>query len=393
MNKGIDAVMAVAKRPEMVFVQGKGSWLWDRRGRKYLDFVQGWACNSLGHSPSLLVDALSEQAAVLLNPGPGFYNEPMLQLAELLVEHSVLDKVFFANSGAEANEGAIKLARKWGQLHRRGAFEIITLQQGFHGRTLATMSASGKPGWDSLFEPKVQGFTKVPPHDLQALQQAINDNTVAVMLELVQGEAGVLPLDKGYVQALAKLAREQGLLLIIDEIQTGIGRTGSLFAYEQYGIEPDIMSLGKGLGGGLPLAALLCKEVVSCFDYGEQGGTFNGNPLVCRGGYAVLRAVLAEGFLSKVQGNSQALRQGLEGLSEKYGLGEVRGMGLLLALNVGVLSSAEIVQQAMAEGLLLNAPRDNVLRLMPALNVKGREIEQMLQILNKVIGEVKHGTD
>ncbi|MCB1838560.1 MAG: aminotransferase class III-fold pyridoxal phosphate-dependent enzyme, partial [Alcanivoracaceae bacterium] len=202
-------------------------------------------------------------------------------LANRLADSSAFDQVFFANSGAEANEGAIKLARKWGSLHRNGAYGIITFENGFHGRTLATMAASGKPGWQALFEPKVPGFTKVPYNDLDAVAAAADSHTVAVMLEPIQGEAGVIPADSTFVQGLRQLTREREMLLIFDEIQTGMGRTGSLFAYQALGVEPDIMTLGKGIGGGVPLAALLTTDAVSCFAPGDQGGTYNGNPLMC----------------------------------------------------------------------------------------------------------------
>src|SRR5438094_686590 len=273
----LDRIMKIAERPPIVMVKGAGSWLWDRAGTRYLDFVQGWAVNCLGHSPRVVLDALAAQGAQLMNCSPAYYNEPMAKLATRLAEASGLDQVFLCNSGAEANEGAIKLARKWGARHRSGAFEIITMEHGFHGRTLATMSASGKPQWEQLFEPKVPGFPKVPLNDIAAVERAITAKTVAVMLEPIQGEAGVLVAAEDYLQALRALTRREGILLILDEIQTGIGRTGKFFGFEHAGIAPDIMTLGKGLGGGIPLAALVADEDVCCFEHGDQGGTFNGN--------------------------------------------------------------------------------------------------------------------
>src|SRR5947207_5607391 len=292
-----DALMEITARPPAIFVRGEGSFLWDDTGKRYLDFIQGWAVNCLGHSPPVIADALAAQARLLLTPSPAFYNGPSLKLAKALVDHSCFDRVFFTNSGAEANEGAIKLARKYGALHKKGAHEIITFEGGFHGRTLATMSASGKKAFEPLFEPKVAGFRKAKLNDLDSVKALITNKTVAVMLEPIQGEAGVWPATDQFLQELRALTKEHGLLLIFDEIQTGVGRTGKLFHYEHADIEPDIMTLGKGIGGGVPLAVLLAMEHASCFEHGDQGGTFNGNPLMCAAGLAVLEHVSAPEFL------------------------------------------------------------------------------------------------
>src|ERR1700754_2679370 len=250
-----DALMDITARPKTVFERGEGAWLWDDTGKRYLDFIQGWAVNSLGHSPPAVADALAAQAKRLLTPSPAYFNDASLKLAKALVDQSCFDQVFFANSGAEANEGAIKLARKYGALHKNGAYEIITFEGGFHGRTLATMSASGKKAFEPLFEPKVPGFRKAQLNDIESVEQLINENTVAVMLEPIQGEAGVWPASDQFLRDLRALTSAHGLLLIFDEIQTGMGRTGKLFHYEHTGIAPDIMTLGKGIGGGVPLAA------------------------------------------------------------------------------------------------------------------------------------------
>lgn len=231
--------------------RGEGAYIYDSRGKRYLDWVQGWAVNCLGHAPPALVQALATQTATLINPSPAFYNAPTLELAALLTRHSCFDQVFFASSGAEANGGAIKLARKWGQLHKQGAYEIISFAEGFHGRTLATMSVSGKPGWDSIFVPQVPGFPKALLNDLASARGLISASTVAILLEPIQGEAGVIPVSPEFMRGLRTLCDEHELLLIVDEVQTGCGRAGTLFAYEQSGIEPDIMTLGKGLGGGV----------------------------------------------------------------------------------------------------------------------------------------------
>jgi acetylornithine/N-succinyldiaminopimelate aminotransferase len=377
--------MQVAVRPPQVFVSGSGSWLVDETGRRYLDFVQGWAVNCLGHCPPELTQALGEQAQRLVNSSPAFFNQPAARLAQLLAAHSCFDQVFFCNSGAEANEGAIKLARKWGVKQRGGAFEIITFDNAFHGRTLATMSASGKPQWNALFEPKVAGFPKAPFGDLGAVAKLINQRTAAVMLEPVQGEAGVIPATREFMQGLRALTAESGVLLIVDEIQTGMGRSGKLFAYEHAAIDPDIMTLGKGLGGGVPLAALLAREAVCCFEPGDQGGTFNGNPLMTAVGCAVMQALLAPGFLDEVARKGDYLRLRLERLSARHRLGEVRGQGLLLALELGSDLCPLLVERARERGLLLNSPRPGVLRFMPALNVGDGEIDAAVALLDALL--------
>ena len=387
----LDALMEITARPPLVFVRGEGSWIYDHEGRKYLDFIQGWAVNCLGHSPRTIADALAAQAATLVNPSPAFWNAPSAELAKRLVDHSCFDRVFFANSGAEANEGAIKLARKWGAKFKDGAHEIITFDHAFHGRTLATMAASGKAGWDKLFEPKVPGFPKAKLNDLASVEALITPRTVAVMLEPIQGEAGVLEAADEFMQRLRALTTARGLLLIVDEVQTGIGRTGKLFGYEHAGIEPDIMALGKGLGGGVPLAALLAKEAVCCFEHGDQGGTFNGNPLMTAVGCAVIDAVLAPGFLDGVAARGRELAQGLRRLSSKHRLGVVRGRGLLVALDLGQDAGGKVVDAARERGLLVNSPRPQSLRFMPALTTSGAEIEAMLGILDGALGEVLGG--
>ncbi|MEI7431399.1 MAG: acetylornithine transaminase [Betaproteobacteria bacterium] len=379
------SLMPIAIRPDLVFVRGEGAYLYDASGRRYLDWVQGWAVNCLGHSPSVLVQALHAQAETLINPSPGFYSQPAIDLANLLTRNSCFDHVFFASSGAEANEGAIKLARKWGQLHKGGAFEIITFENAFHGRTLATMSASGKPGWDMIFAPQVPGFPKATLNDLGSVTRLISSNTVAIMLEPTQGEAGVIPADTAFLKGLRELCDNHGLLLILDEVQTGCGRSGTLFAYEHYGIEPDIMTLGKGIGGGVPLSALLAKQACSCFVPGDQGGTYCGNPLMCAAGLAVMHSLLAEGFLTVSQQISMVMADGLRALSDEFGLGEVRGQGWLQALELGGQSSSQVVTLARERGLLLNAPRPNCLRFMPALNTTLAELDEGFEILRQTL--------
>lgn len=383
------ALMWTAERPGFVMVDGQGSWLVDDSGKRYLDFVQGWAVNALGHGHPAMLDALAKQAARLVNPSPAYFNAPSLALAELLTSHSAFDRVFFANTGAEANEGAIKLARKWGQLHKGGAFEIVTFENGFHGRTLATMSATGKPGWHARFPPQVDGFPKARLNDPASVEALIGPRTVAVMLEPVQGEAGVVPATSAFLRDLRALTERHRLLLIVDEVQTGMGRTGRLFAHEHAGIAPDIMTLGKGLGGGVPLAALLAREEICCFEAGDQGGTFNGNPLMTAAGLAVLETLLAPGFLAEVERKGRYLSEKLAALSEEFGLHGERGAGLLRALVLADGRAPALVRRAQErrpEGLLLNAPRPNLLRFMPALTVSIEEIDLMAGWLAEMLG-------
>ena len=389
----IHALMEITERPDLVFVEGNGSWLIDHAGKRYLDFVQGWAVNCLGHCPDVMIEALDTQARRLITPSPAYFNEPSLRLADMLAAHSSFQRVFFTNSGAEANEGAIKLARKWGQRFKDGAFEIITFDHGFHGRTLATMSASGKPGWDTMFAPQVEGFPKAALNDIASVEKRLTDRSAAVMLEPVQGEGGVLPAGVKFLRALRALTKRHNCLMIVDEIQTGVGRTGKLFAYQHFARTdeeaPDIMTLGKGLGGGVPLAALCAKEAVSVFEHGEQGGTFNGSPLMTAVGCAVLEAMLAPGFLPGVADMGRYLSERLNALVGELGLSHERGLGLLRALDLGAGTGGAVVAYARDDlqkhpgwentGLLLNSPRHDTLRFMPALNVTRAEIDRMIE--------------
>ncbi|SAL19279.1 acetylornithine transaminase protein [Caballeronia arvi] len=384
----VDSLMYITNRPEIVFTHGKGSWLYDNTGKRYLDFIQGWAVNSLGHCNEGMIEALEKQARTLINPSPAFYNGPMAQLAGLLTANSCFDKVFFANSGAEANEGAIKLARKWGKKFRSGAYEIITMDHSFHGRTLATMSASGKTGWDTIYAPQVPGFPKADLNDIASVEKLINEKTVAVMLEPIQGEGGVIPATREFMQQLRALTKKHNILLIVDEVQSGCGRAGTLFAYELSGIEPDIMTLGKGIGGGMPLAALLSTADIACFEAGDQGGTYNGNPLMTAVGYSVISQLVAPGFLESVREKGDYLKQELLKLSDERGFKGERGEGLLRALLLDSDKGPQIVEKArlmQPDGVLLNAARPNLLRFMPALNVTKDEIDQMLAMLRSVL--------
>lgn len=380
--------MQLTPKPDAIMVSGRGSRLWDSQGRSYLDFVQGWAVNSLGHCPEVVQQALKQQSEQLINASPAYHNEPSLRFARELGAVAGLERVFFCSSGAEANEGAFKLARKWGALHRSGAYEIVTMQGGFHGRTLAAMAASGKRGFAERFAPVMPGFVHVPYGDLAAVSSVISERTVAVMLEPIQGEAGVITPPPGFIQAVRQLTESKGVLLIADEIQTGMGRTGCLFGCERDAVRPDIMTLAKGIGAGVPLAALLARSEVCCFAPGDQGGTYTAHPLMCAVGLAVLHELQREGFLEHVNLASARLRSGLRALADRYPVGPVHGAGLLLALSLGKPVAADVVAAAFERGLLINAPQPDRLRFMPALNVTLDEIDEMLTVLDSVLGYV-----
>ncbi|MEX5589314.1 aspartate aminotransferase family protein [Pseudomonas urmiensis] len=372
-----ERLMPSAERAPQVFVRGQGSWLWDDDGHAYLDFTQGCAVNSLGHSPSVLVKALGNQAQALINPGAGFHSRGLLELVNRLCQSTGSDQAYLLNSGAEACEGAIKLARKWGQLHRNGAYHIITASQGCHGRSLGALSASD-PLPCNRCEPGLPGFSKVPFNDLAALHAAVDSRTVAIMLEPIQGEAGVIPATREYLTGVEQLCRELGILLILDEVQTGIGRCGALLAEQTYEVRADIITLGKGLGGGVPLAALLARGTACCAEPGELEGSHHGNALMSAAGLAVLRTVLEPGFFEHVQDSGRHLREGLSRLAGRYGQGEVRGQGLLWALQLQEDLAQELVEAALHEGLLLNAPQADVVRFSPALTVNKGNIDEML---------------
>ena len=384
-------LLTITRRPDTVFASGQGAWLTDEGGKRHLDLVQGWAVNSLGHSPALITEALLRQSQRLLNPSPAYYNRPLLDLAGRLVELSCFDRVFLASSGAEANEAAVKLARRWGSRRRGGAHEVIGFEQAFHGRTLAMMSASGKPGWGEIYPPMPTGFTKARLNDIASVERTMTPRTVAVMIEFVQGEAGVVVADPGFVRELRALTAQRGVLLIADEVQTGIGRCGHAFAYEHFGIEPDVMTLAKGLGGGVPLAALLCKEAFNCFLPGDQGGTFCGNPLMAAVGLAMVNEVCREAFLTGVRERAAQLSAGLQAIVCDHGLVGERGLGLLRALVLPSDRAGDVVAAAQAlapVGLLLNAPRPHLIRLMPALNISAAEVDEGLALLRRALREV-----
>jgi len=378
--------MQTIKRLPVTLVRGKGARVWDTEGKEYLDFVGGWAVNSLGHCHPVIVKALTEQAKTLIQTSNQFYTIPQVQLAKLLVDNSCLDRVFFCNSGAEANEGAMKLARRYGKLHLDGAYEIITTHGSFHGRTLATVAATGQDKFQQPYIPLPDGFINVDYDSIEAIKAATTNRTCAVMVEPIQGEGGVnVPHDK-YLKEIRAWCDEKGILLILDEIQTGIGRIGSLFGYEQYGIEPDIMTLAKGLGGGVPIGVFLAKERASVFAPGEHGSTFGGNPLVCATGLATLKFIIDNDIPGKVKKLGQYFIAGLEKLKAKFDfIVEIRGRGLLLALKFTDNMAEELVLACLKEGLLVNAVKPNTLRFMPPLIITEKDVDEALGILEKVL--------
>lgn len=388
-NLSSECLMPSVERPQQIFVRGQGSWLWDSDDRAYLDFTQGGGANSLGHSPSVLVNAISDQARTLINPGFGLHNRAMLNLAERLCASTGSDQAYLLNSGSEACDAAIKLARKWGQLHRGGASRIIVANKGCHGRSLGTISASDSSNLINRFEPQLPGFSHVPFNDLPALHAAVDARTVAIMLEPIQSEAGVIPAVEHYLKGVERLCRELGILLILDEVQTGIGRCGTLLAEQSYGVRADIVVLGKGLGGGVPLAALLARGKACCFDIGEMIGTHHGNALMTAAGLAVLDSVQDKGFLEHVQKTGQYLGEGLGRLANRYGHGELRGQGLFWGLTLSDDSADAVVKAAHHEGLLLNAPQPDCLRFTPALTVSKANIDEMLLRLARAFSRVR----
>ncbi len=383
-----ETLLKVTERPEIVMYSGKGLHVFDTEGNQYLDFIGGWAVNCLGHCPKVIYDALAEQSRRLINASPSFYNLPMLEYADLLIRNCCFDRVFFTSTGAEANEGAIKLARKYGAKHKCGAAEIITTHNGFHGRTLTTMSATGKAQWDNLFEPKTEGFVKTIFNDFESVKKSVTEKTCAIMIEPIQGEGGVNVATSDYVKKLRDLCSQENILLIFDEIQTGMGRTGKLFCYEHYGIEPDIMTLGKGIGGGFPLSAMLAKEYLNIFETGDQGGTYTAQPLAMSVGLAVLKELISQGLASHCEEMGGIIMRRLLELSKTFEIENIRGKGLLIAFDLMRTKGPDLVNKCLNDKLLINSPKEKSIRLMPPLVVNENEIEEMLTILkNNLAGK------
>lgn len=393
-----DNIMSTYNKVPLIFVKGKGSRLWDIHGKLYLDFFPGWGVGSLGHCHPKVMQGVRDQIGKLIFIPNNYYHPFQAKLAKELIYLSFPGKVFFANSGAEANEAAIKLARKFGALtklnangdHGRttkeGRYEIITFQNAFHGRTLAALAATGQEKYQNGFEPMPEGFKQVKFNDLVAVKQAITDKTVAIMLELVQGEGGINVARKDFVLALRKICDEKKLLLIIDEVQTGIGRTGKMFGYQHFGITPDLITLAKALGGGLPIGVLIAKkELGDILTPGMHASTFGGGPVICRAALGVFKAMQKEKILSNCQSMGKYLLEKLTLLKAVFPvIKEIRGLGLMLGVELNI-PGKQIVEAAMKQGLLINCTHDQVLRLMPALNVTKKEIDQAVSILKGVL--------
>jgi predicted acetylornithine/succinylornithine family transaminase len=381
-------LMNTYKRQPLVLRKGRGIKVWSSDGREYLDFVGGVATNALGHCHPKVVVALQKQAQRLLHVSNHFHIEPQIKLAKALVENSFASKAFFCNSGAEANEAAIKLARKYAREHYGSdRFEIITALASFHGRTLGTLTATGQKKLQEGFDPLVPGFNYVPFNDPSAIEQAITPRTCAVMLEPIQGETGVRVPSTDYLKEVRRTCDKNNLLLILDEVQTGMGRTGKLFAYKHFGIEPDIMTLAKGLGGGVPIGAVLATEKVSkAFKPGDHGSTFGGNPLVCSAAIATLEVILEGGFaLDQCIRMGEYLVKKLQYLKDEFSsaIVEIRGMGLLVGMEI-TRNCAPVIEACMDKGLLINCANGNVLRFMPPLIVQEADIDRMTDILEEV---------
>jgi len=389
IERGNKHVAPTYGRYPLVAARGEGCRLWDIDGKEYLDFLAGVAVNNLGHCHPRVVEALQQQASQLLHCSNYYHIPSQIELAELLCENSFADRVFFCNSGVEANEAAIKLARKYSvDKHGAGRGEIVTALASFHGRTLAGISATGQQKVKDGFAPLLPGFRHVPYGDLEALSTAIHPECCAIMLEPVQGEGGVNIVPKGYLKEVRELCDRHDLLLIFDEIQTGCGRTGSLFAYQQEGVEPDIMTLAKALAGGPPIGAMLSREeIASSLGPGTHGSTFGGNPLVTAAGVAALKVLLEEDVLENCRQMGDYFREQLEVLGQKYAfIREIRGRGLILGMEL-TIDGGEIVKQALGRGLLINCTVGKVLRFVPPLIVTRDEIDQAVKILDGILKE------
>ena len=381
--------MQVARRLPVTLVRGQGTRVWDVDGKEYLDFVAGISTCTFGHADPGVVAAITEQAGKLIHTSNIFYTEPQIELAQLLIDNSPLDRVFFSNSGSEAVEGAMKLARKWGRVHRDGAYEIIATHNGFHGRTMGAVTATGTAAYREPFEPLVPGILHVDFDDVEAIQAATTPQTVAVLLEPIQAEGGIIVPGDGYLRGIRKWCDEQNILLILDEVQVGMGRTGTLWAHEQAGIEPDIMTSAKALGGGVPISAVLAKEHAAAFEPGDHGTTFGGQPLTTAVAAHVVRRVIEGDTLQNVRERGAQATSRLTALGEKHAaVRGVRGRGLLLGLELAEPIAVDVVMAALRGGALLNAVRPDVVRLMPPLNVSAEEVDRCVDIIDAALTEV-----
>ena len=372
-------LMQTGRRIPVTFVRGKGCLVYDDAGREYLDLVAGIAVNLLGHAHPEVAAAVAQQANTLIHASNLYYTQPQVELARRLVELAFPSRVFFCNSGAEANEAAIKLARKWGTQNRDGAFEIITATGSFHGRTLATVTAGGQHKYSDPFKPLPDGFVHVPFNDIDAIKNATNERTVAVMLEPVMGEIGIIAPSHGYLKSVREWCDKQNLLLILDEVQTGLGRTGRWFAHQHEGITPDVMTLAKGLGGGVPIGACLANPRADVFVPGDHGSTFGGNPLACTAALTVLHVIERDGLV----GHAAEMGEMLHGALEDLGGKQVRGVGLMQAVEFAEPRAKGFQQACLESGLIVNAVDDHSVRLVPPLIITPTEIERAHATMQK----------
>ncbi len=381
--------MNTTRRQPLTIVKGKGVYAWDDEGKKYLDFVGGWAVCSLGHASPVMQRAMQKQAAELIIASNQYYTIPQIQLAELLVKMTGLSKAFFANSGAEVNEGAFKLARKYGKEKLNGAYQIISTMNSFHGRTLATVAATGQEAYQKPFRPLPEGFINVPYDDIAAIKKATNKQTCAIIVELIQGEGGVHVPSPTYAKQLREWCDKNDILLILDEIQTGFGRLGKMFGYEQFGIRPDVITFAKGMGGGFPIGAFLCNEKADVFTPGDHGSTYGGSPLACAVSMAVIKEIASKQLDDNAASVGKHLMEGLERLRKKHKfVKEVRGMGLLLAMEFTGDISWAVVTEANKAGLLLNPVKPNAIRMMPPLILTKAQADEGVALLDKSLTAV-----
>lgn len=381
--------MRTFNRQPLVLVRGQGARVWDEEGNSYLDMVAGLAVNVLGHCHPAVVDAITRQAGQLIHTTNLYYTTPQLELAELLIENSCADRIFFANSGAEANEGALKLARKWGHLQRDGAYGVITVSNSFHGRTLATLAATGQPKYHKPFAPMPDGFSSVEFNDLDALKAATTPQTCAIMLEVVQGESGVHPANHDYLVGVRRWCDEQGLLLIFDEIQSGLGRTGKFLSFEHHGIEPDVYTLAKGLAGGVPIGAFLAKESCSVLTAGDHGSTFGGGPLACAAGVATVRTIFEENLAGHSAEIGEYFLGQLQNLQKKHDVvDDIRGIGLMIAFDLKTDSAAKVVSDALKRGLILNPTGPKTVRMVPPLIIGQSEVDEAITTIDHILTDL-----
>lgn len=382
-------LMQTLLRIPVTLVRGKGARVWDDKGKEYLDFVCGLAVNCLGHCHPVTADAISEQARTLMQTSHWYYTVPQLQLAELLVKNSCLDRVFICNSGLEANEGAVKLARRYGHLKLNGAYEVITTMRSFHGRSLALTAASGQPKMHEPYEPLPVGFINVENNDIEAIKAATTEKTCAIMLEPVQAEGGVNIADDDYLKKVRDWCDSKGILLILDEVQTGIGRLGMLFGYQLYGVEPDIITLAKGLGGGIPIGAFLAKESASVFVPGDHNATFSGNPVTSAAAYATLKYVIEHDIPGNARRVGEYLMTKLEDLRRKYPfVTDVRGRGLLVAIEFNSDIAQDVLMECLKKGLLVNKLKPDAVRMIPPLIIDNKDVDTAIGILDDVLSRV-----